>query len=50
MKGLKKLTYNAKRLLSAMGEDTSKWLIKFEDSYRFILVNKETGEEKEIEK
>lgn len=50
MKNLKKLTYTAKRLLSAEGEDVTKWAIKHEDSYKFVLVNKETGEERELEK
>lgn len=50
MKNIKKPTYDLKRILSARNMKPKDWGIKYEDSTKWIIVNRNTGEEQEIEK
>lgn len=50
MKQGKRLTYQVKKLISAMGLDVNDWLIKMEDRDSYIIINKQTKETKTIEK
>ena len=47
MKNLKKITYDIKRKVDI---NPKEWGIKYEDAEKWIIVNRETGEEKEVEK
>lgn len=48
MKNLKKLTYSIKIRIPEI--NPKEWGIKSEDSTRWVIVNRKTGEEKTVEK
>lgn len=50
MKNLKKPNYTIKRILSEEGIDAKEWGVRRETSTKYIIVNRQTGEEKVIEK
>ena len=50
MKQPKKPTYNQKRIIASVGLDVKKWAVRYEDKTTLIIVNKETGTDKVINK
>lgn len=50
MKQGKRLTYQVKKIISAMGFDVNDWLIKMEEKDSYVIINKRTKEIKTIEK
>lgn len=50
MKNLKKLTFLHKQLLSKKKLDPKEWGLKSETNDQIVIVNRETGEEKVLNK